>query len=83
TALDRYNALTPLQDSSQQTIEYADIINAQWLDDFELFKCSDEGILKKPWTQYTNHKMMTEYFKSRGVHIKVQHLNIEAHCLHA
>ncbi|KAG1849410.1 hypothetical protein F4604DRAFT_1687444 [Suillus subluteus] len=72
TALDKYNALAPLQNPPRPTLEYHEVASYAWLD-----------LLSKPWASKTNREVAAKYFKVVRAREELTRLNVEVVWLHA
>ena len=76
-ALDKYNAMAPLQHPPHPTLDYAEVASYSLLGDFELLKHSRMEILQKPWSVPANQEVADKYFKILGARMEIHRLNIE------
>ncbi|KAG1871676.1 hypothetical protein F4604DRAFT_1881103 [Suillus subluteus] len=83
TALDKYNALAPLQNPPRPTLEYHEVASYAWLGEFDLLKHSRRDLLSKPWASKTNREVAAKYFKVVRAREELTRLNVEVVRLHA
>ncbi|KAF8586863.1 hypothetical protein K439DRAFT_1290317, partial [Ramaria rubella] len=81
-AVERYNALTPLQTPLCPILEYSVIAAYSWLGEFDLLKESQYEVLDRPWAIPAHHEMVTKYYKIIRAHKELLRLNIESCCLY-
>ncbi|KAF8575086.1 hypothetical protein K439DRAFT_1370802 [Ramaria rubella] len=81
-AVERYNALTPLQTPPCPTLEYFVIVAYSGLGEFDLFKESWHEVLDQPWAILAHCEMATKYYKIIQACEELLWLNIESHHLY-
>ncbi|KAH7904479.1 hypothetical protein BJ138DRAFT_1019105, partial [Hygrophoropsis aurantiaca] len=82
-AVDRYNALAPLQDPPRPILRFSDVLTYASIGEFDLLKQSRHDILSKPWSKPQNREMATKYFKVARAREEIVRLNVEIRRLHA
>jgi hypothetical protein len=82
-AIDRYNALAPLQSPPRPRLEYSEVVEYCNFSEFEILKHSDHNLLSKDWTILANRQAANKYFKLERAKEEVQRCNVEAARLQA
>jgi hypothetical protein len=77
SALEKYNALAPIQHPPQPVLDYSEVVGYASLGEFSLLKYSRYDVLAKPWTIPENRDMATKYFKVTRAHEEILRLNVE------
>ncbi|KAF8581168.1 hypothetical protein K439DRAFT_1647970 [Ramaria rubella] len=77
TALEKYNALAPLQNPPRPQLQYGDVAGYGMLADFELLKHSDTNLLAKPWSVPANRLVASKFFKIVHAQEEIVRLNVE------
>lgn len=77
SALEKYNALAPIQHPPRPVLDYSEVIGYASLGEFSLLKYSRYDVLAKPWTVPENRRMAAKYFKVTRAHEEILRLNVE------
>ncbi|KAG1788605.1 hypothetical protein EV424DRAFT_1356054 [Suillus variegatus] len=77
SALEKYNALAPIQHPPRPVLDYSEVIGYASLGEFSLLKYSRYDVLAKPWTVPENWEMAAKYFKVTRAHEEILRLNVE------
>ncbi|KAG1767336.1 hypothetical protein EV702DRAFT_980110, partial [Suillus placidus] len=77
SALEKYNALAPIQHPPRPVLDYSEVVGYVSLGEFSLLKYSCYDVLTKPWTVPENRDMATKYFKVTRAHEEILRLNVE------
>jgi hypothetical protein len=77
SALEKYNALTPIQHPPRPVLNYSEVVGYASLGEFSLLKYSCYDVLAKSWTIPKNRDMATKYFKITWAHEEILWLNVE------
>src|SRR5258707_3873782 len=75
SAVDRYNALAPLQKPPHPHLMYSDIVKYCNFSKFEILKHLDHNLLSKEWATLANRQAAKKYFK-------IECAKEEIHCCH-
>ncbi|KAF8590863.1 hypothetical protein K439DRAFT_1644436 [Ramaria rubella] len=62
-AVDKYNAMAPLQDPPCQLLEYSAVAAYSWLGEFDLLKESRYEVLQRPWAIPLYREIASKYYK--------------------
>jgi len=82
-AIDRYNALAPLQTPPRPHLVYSEVVEYCNFSKFEIIKHSDHNLLSKDWSVLHNRQAANKYFKLERAKEEVQRCNIEVARLQA
>jgi hypothetical protein len=82
-AIDRYNALAPLQTPTRPHLVYSEVVDYCTFSEFEILKHSDHDLLSKDWSVLHNRQAANKYFKLERAKEEVQRCNIEVARLQA
>jgi hypothetical protein len=82
-AIDRYNALAPLQTPPRPHLVYSEVVEYCNFSEFEILKHSDHNLLSKDWSVLHNRQAANKYFKLERAKEEVQRCNIEVTQLQA
>jgi hypothetical protein len=82
-AIDRYNALAPLQTPPRPHLVYSDVVEYCNFSEFEIIKHSDHNLLSKDWSVLHNRQTANKYFKLERAKEEIQRCNIEVARLQA
>ncbi|KAG2098544.1 hypothetical protein BD769DRAFT_1677607 [Suillus cothurnatus] len=77
SALEKYNALAPIQHPPRPVLNYSEVVGYASLREFSLLKYSCYDVLAKHWTIPKNQDMATKYFKITWAHEEILWLNVE------
>jgi hypothetical protein len=82
-AIDRYNALAPIQMPPRPRLEYSEVVEYCNFSEFEILKHSDHNLLSKDWTILANRQAANKYFKLERAKEEVRRCNVEVARLQA
>jgi hypothetical protein len=83
TALDKYNALAPLQDPPCPILQFSDVASYSWLGDFNLLKFSSTDVMQKLWTVPANREVANKFFQVVCTQEEIKRLNVKIRRLDA
>jgi hypothetical protein len=76
-AIDRYNALAPLQKPPRPHLEYTQVVDYCNFSEFEILKHTDHNLLSKPWAILANRQAANKYFKLERAKEEIHRCNVE------
>jgi hypothetical protein len=83
SAIERYNALAPLQKPPRPSLAYSDVVDYCNFSEFEILKHSDHELLSKPWAVSSNRQAANKYFKVERAKEEIRRCNVEVARLQA
>src|SRR6266850_5928715 len=76
-AIDRYNALAPIQMPPCPHLEYTQVVDYCNFSKFEILKHTDHNLLSKLWATLANQQAANKYFKVEHAKEEIRRCNIE------
>lgn len=76
-AIDRYNALAPLQKPPRPFLAYSEVVEYCNFSEFEILKHSDHNLLSKDWALLANRQAAKKYFKIERAKEEIRRCNVE------